>query len=190
MRWNDLFADLESQLEHELGAESAEARAEEERFRIGRLTLRDRIVRGPAELDLRLVDGERLMIRRLHVGKDWLSGEVQGAADRAEGIVPLGSIVSVAQRADSLAMTLDESPPAEEALAARLAIGFVLRDLSRRRVFVDLRGHGARTGTIDRVGRDHLDIARHEHGTSRAERNLTGIETVALAAICWIRLPG
>ena len=42
VRFEDLFDDLESQLEAELGAEQRDLEAEEERFRIGRLELRDR----------------------------------------------------------------------------------------------------------------------------------------------------
>lgn len=44
MRWDDLFDDLESQLEQELGAEDVDLLAEEERLRLGRLTLRDRLL--------------------------------------------------------------------------------------------------------------------------------------------------
>ena len=43
MRWDNLFADLEGQLEHELGAEDLELRVEEERLRLGRLSLRERM---------------------------------------------------------------------------------------------------------------------------------------------------
>ncbi len=43
MRWDNLFDDLESQLEQELGAEDVDLLAEEERLRLGRLALRDRL---------------------------------------------------------------------------------------------------------------------------------------------------
>ena len=42
MRWDNLFDDLESQLEQELDAEDIDLLAEEERLRLGRLGLRDR----------------------------------------------------------------------------------------------------------------------------------------------------
>ena len=44
MRWDNLFDDLESQLEQGLTAEELDLKAEEERLRLGRLGLRDRIV--------------------------------------------------------------------------------------------------------------------------------------------------
>ena len=50
VRWDNLFDDLEGQLENELNAEDLELRAEEERLRLGRLALRQRltgVVNGP-----------------------------------------------------------------------------------------------------------------------------------------------
>src|SRR5690606_415092 len=44
MRWENLFDDLAGQLEHELDAEQIDLRGEEERLRIGRLTVRDPLV--------------------------------------------------------------------------------------------------------------------------------------------------
>ena len=44
MRWDNLFDDLEGQLEHELTSEEIDLQAEEERLRLGRMSLRDRIL--------------------------------------------------------------------------------------------------------------------------------------------------
>lgn len=190
MRWNDLFADLEGQLEAELGAQADEERAEQERFRIGRLTMRDRILRGPELLEVQLASHDRLTIRRVHVGKDWVSGElIDGGGRNTQVVVPLGAVAAISWTREGIASSCAEPRGEEDALAARLAIGFVLRDLCRRRVPVELRGQGTRMGTIDRVGRDHLDIARHELDQVRAERNVFAYESVALAAIEWIRVP-
>ena len=43
MRWDNLFDDLESQLEQELTAEEVDLQAEEERLRLARLGIRDRL---------------------------------------------------------------------------------------------------------------------------------------------------
>ena len=43
MRWDNLFDDLESQLEQELTAEEVDLQAEEERLRLARLCIRDRL---------------------------------------------------------------------------------------------------------------------------------------------------
>ena len=64
-----------------------------------------------------------------------------------------------------------------------------LRDLSRRRASVELRCPAPLHGTIDRVARDHLDLAIHEAGTTRHPRHVVGVELVPFAAIDWVRLP-
>lgn len=189
MRWDDLFADLESQLEAELGALTAEEHAEEERFRIGRLTLRDRVVRGERRLDLHLIGGDRLSMLRLHIGKDWVSGADARSPSAAQLVVPLRSIAAVSWPVDAVESSLHTPATDEDGLAARLTIGFVLRDLCRRRVGVEVHGEGIRFGTIDRVARDHFDLARHAPDLPRAARHVQAIESVSIGAVSWIRVP-
>ena len=193
MRFDDLFDDLESQLEAELGAQERDTLAEEERFRIGRLELAERLRAAPRSLDLRLRSGERLRVERLAVGNDWLSATIRGGGrDGAGCIVPIRSIAGVRLDDDAVLRSLEPSAVprgAQPPLASRLSLGFALRDLSRRRVAVELRCPAALHGTIDRVARDHLDLAIHEPGTSRHPRGVVGIELVPFAAIDWVRLP-
>src|SRR4051794_28739257 len=167
MRWDSLFDDLEGQLEQELTAKGDELRAEEERLRLGRLSLRDRICAAvaatPAEpIRLRLVTGESLAVTVRTIGRDWLSGEV--ADGRPEGmLVPLAAIAALLVAPRLVGATLEPPADAERALPARLGLPFVLRDLARRRVPVTLQlASGALDGTIDRVGRDFLDLAVHD----------------------------
>jgi hypothetical protein len=64
-----------------------------------------------------------------------------------------------------------------------------LRDLCRRRRAVDLDLlTGAIHGTIDRVGRDHVDLALHERGTPRRESEVTQHRIVPLAQLRLVRL--
>ncbi|GAA2171830.1 hypothetical protein GCM10009846_07300 [Agrococcus versicolor] len=193
MRFDDLFDDLESQLEAELGSQERDVLAEEERFRVGRLELGDRLRASPRTLDVRLRTGERLRIERLAIGRDWLSGTIRdGGAAGAGCILPMRSIVGVRLDDDALVRSLAQPAPGPGGappLAARLAMGFALRDLSRRRVPVELRCPAPVHGTIDRVARDHLDLAVHEPGTARHPRNVVAVELVPFAAIDWVRLP-
>lgn len=192
MRFDDLFDDLESQLEAELGAHERDALAEEERFRVGRLEVRDRLALAPRTLDLRLRTGERLRIERLALGKDWLSGTIRDGGEADAGcIVPLRSIVGVRLDDDAVlrSLSVPPTPPASRPLAERLSLGYALRDLARRRARVELHCPSPLHGTIDRVARDHLDLAMHEPGTSRHPRSVVGVELVPFAAIDWVRLP-
>ncbi len=200
MRWRDLFDDLEGQLEHELGAEDSGLQAEEERLRIGRLALRERLIaltRDGACLRLWLPGGEQLAVSGVTVGRDWLSGEIVTEGGRkSSAIVPLDAICGVVLAAGevdaSLAggdATASWNGEAPVPLAARLGLAFVLRDLARRRSFVELRLTGlALGGTIDRVGRDHLDLAMHEPGTPRRSREVSQFRLVPFAQLSYVRI--
>jgi len=177
MRWDNLFDDLESQLEQGLGAEDADLGAEEERLRLGRLTLRDRLLAMTrpgegASVHLRLAvrDGATIAVAVGSVGRDWLVGELIGAR-RGSCIVPLAAVTGLLPTPEQLARSLAVDPGAEPtvSLSARLGLAFVLRDLCRRRAAVDVSTASGEQlhGTVDRVGRDHLDLAEHEPGVPR-----------------------
>lgn len=187
MRFDDLFDDLESQLEAELGAASREVAEEEERFRVGRLELRDRLQHAKS-LDLSLVSGTRLRLRKRALGRDWLSGEVlDGAAEGTGAVVPLRSIAGI-RFDESAAAASIQSTDDRVKLTDRLSLGYILRDFARRRTWLQVEGAASVGGTVDRVGRDHLDIAVHERGTIRARGNVACIAVVPFSAVDWLRL--
>jgi hypothetical protein len=199
MRWDNLFDDLESQLEQELSAEEIDLQAEEERLRLARLGIRDRLrsmhaARSPIDdrtLCLILGDGSRVTVAPETFGRDWFAGElIEESGRRPQCIVPLESILGVVLARDQVVPSLE--PMVEEssgALSARLGLQFVLRDLCRRRAPVDL---GLRThrlyGTIDRVGRDHLDLAVHEPGQPRRDSLISEFRIVRLTEVVLVRL--
>jgi hypothetical protein len=197
MRWDDLFDDLESQLEQELGAEEVDVLAEEERLRLGRLTLRDRLVvvtrpgeRMPEELSVVLHDGQLLSILVRTIGRDWLAGELAGPR-RGSVLVPLAAIASVLPSGEQLARSVngDLASDASIALSARLGMSFVLRDLCRRRAAVELctRAESRLHGTLDRVGRDHVDLAEHEAGVPRRAAAVTRIRILPIEHLVLVR---
>lgn len=200
MRWDELFDDLESQLEQELGADDVDLLAEEERLRLGRLTLRDRllamtrpgdgVLAGPDELRLALRDGQLVSVLVGSIGRDWLVGELRGPR-RGSCVLPLDAVASVLPTPEQLARSLDASTASEApvAISARLGLSFVLRDLCRRRAALELctvsleRLHG----TIDRVGRDHIDVAEHEVGVPRRAAAVTRIRMLPLEQLVLVR---
>lgn len=200
MRWDNLFDDLESQLEHELTAEDIDLRAEEERLRLGRMSIRDRLAAlhgaesagGGYSIRLVLGDGQIIAVHPVALGKDWISGDVlDESSSRQQCIIPLaavgGVVLTPEQMALSLSVTAESAGPSE--LSARLGLTFVLRDLCRRRQGVDLELlTGSVHGTIDRVGRDHLDVAVHERGTPRRESEVRQHRIVPLAQLRYVRL--
>lgn len=182
MRWDDLFDDLSAQLEHELATEQADLEQEEERLRLGRLPLRERLVAlrasAASRVRCRLISGDTVTVRLLTVGRDWLAGELEGAGRATQVALPFGAIDALLMTPEQIAVSL--APTAERSeLAARLGLAFLLRDLCRRRVTVTVRTRaGEATGTIDRVARDHLDLAEHDPDEPRRARAVTQVRVI------------
>ena len=193
MRWDQLFDDLGSQLDQEQRDEERALALEEERLRLGRLTLRDRLVAmGRAEGDdsvgsirIELRGARMLDVRPLAFGRDWMSAAVHTAGSGGgQCIVPLEAVEAVLPTAGQLERSLEPSPASSARLAERIGLPFVLRDLCRRRTPVHLTTDDGRVhGTLDRVARDHLDLALHEPGTARRDRVVLGIRIVPLERI-------
>ncbi|PJJ71266.1 hypothetical protein CLV46_0808 [Diaminobutyricimonas aerilata] len=197
MRWNNLFDDLESQLEQELGAEQLDVAAEEERLRLSRLTVRERLIAlhrtrpgDPVRVELR--DGTVLDAVPTAFGRDWMAVDVRTeGVHRAAGVLPLAAVRTLtltrAQIPDTLVAGAADEPAS--ALSARLGLPFVLRDLCRRRAAVAVALPGATLrGTIDRVGRDHVDLALHDPAEPRRESAVQGYRIVAFdqLLLVWI----
>jgi len=192
VRWDQFFDDLEGQLASEWEAERAALDTEAERLRLSRVALRERLTalvdskRDAPPPSFEVVDGTVLSAGVTGVGADWvaLEGGRTGAL-----VVPFASIAGIGMpHADVLRSARPTA--ARSALADRMTLGFVVRDLVRRRVAVTVHlTHGrVLSGTIDRAGADHLDIALHEQGTPRRAAAVTGHRIVPFAAVAWIRL--
>ena len=194
MRWDRFFDDLEDQLASEWEAERAALDTEAERLRLSRVALRERLQaltrRDAAGTPptFEFTDGTILAAEVSGVGADWAA--LQPLERRAAAlVVPLHGIGCVGVPHPDL---LRSARPAEEAgaLSDRMTFGFVLRDLVRRRTGVAVHlAHGRMlTGTIDRAGLDHLDIALHDPGAARRSDAVTGHRVVPFPAISWIRV--
>lgn len=200
MRWDNLFDDLEGQLEQELGAEEVDLRAEEERLRLGRLCLRERIraiaaaqpPRSCYGIEMQLVTGEAVRLRPSTFGKDWVAGDLlEDSVRECQCVLPLGAVAAMlltpGQVRDSLKSERRSSSAPQ--LADRIGITFVLRDLCRRRVAIEVHtAAGILHGTIDRVGRDHFDLALHERGEVRRTSAVSGIRVLPLGQLSLVRL--
>ncbi|TAL40767.1 MAG: hypothetical protein EPN91_12440 [Salinibacterium sp.] len=198
MRWDNLFDDLESQLEQGISAEELDLGAEEERLRIGRLTMRDRLeavhesgtgdARGVA---VTLANDLRLVLRPVTFGRDWFSADIiDDSSRRAQCIVPLAAVSGLGLSAGQVAASVRVTAKAEHPpLSSRLSVSFVLRDLCRRRRSLTVvLAVGEWHGTIDRVGREHLDLAVHEQGSARRDSAVLEYRVIPLDRIVLVRL--
>ncbi len=191
VHWDRLFEDLEGQLAAEWEAERAVLDAESERLRIARLGLRARLRRfehDAALVGLRLVDGERRSVRVRVVGADWI------AAQPPEGggalIVPLSALTGVESTHGALLATLEDAVLPTDELRVRMTLGFLMRDLARRRtpLHVALRDGERLHGTVDRAGADHLDLAVHDAGQARRADAVRAFRIVPFDAVVSARM--
>lgn len=178
MRWDALFADLEAQLDAEQAADLGAEVAERTRAEQGTVWLADR-VRAHTGQPLRLLlrDGSRVEGRCADAAPEWVVLD----DGPAQVLVPWAAVVSVG------GLSRVASPPAGQVLA-RLGLRHALRALARDRAGVRLRLEaGELTGTIDRVGADHLDLAEHPVGQARRSGEVRGVRAVRTAAVLSVR---
>jgi hypothetical protein len=192
VRWDRFFDDLEGQLASEWEAERAALDTEAERLRLSRVSLRERLTslvdreRNGTAPSFEVGGGTVVSAEVTAVGADWvaLDGGRAGAL-----VVPFSAIEAIGMpHAD----VLRSARPSlrRSALSDRMTLGFVVRDLVRRRVAVTVHLVQGRllSGTIDRAGADHLDIALHDRGAPRRATEVTGHRIVPFGAVAWIGL--
>lgn len=194
MRWDRFFDDLEDQLASEWEAERAALDTEAERLRLSRVALRERLQvlvhreNAGAAASFEFTEGTVLAAEVSGVGVDWVA--LDPAERRSSAIVaPLSGIACVGLPHEDVLRTARVGTVAP-GLNDRLTFGFILRDLVRRRVAVAVHLDNGRvlTGTIDRAGVDHLDLALHEPGSPRRIESVTGHRLVPFSAVAWIRI--
>ena len=182
MRWEELFGDLEGQLDQADAAELATEVADRTRRELVRIRLVDRL-RGSigAELVCQVRGAGAVSGRLVDVGPDWLL-----VAERhgRESLVVAGAVLTVGRLGNRAA-----EPGSEGEVAARLGLAHALRALARDRaeVSVVLVDGTALTGTLDRVGADYADLAEHPPGEPRRAMTVSGVRSVPFSAIGVVR---
>jgi hypothetical protein len=182
MRWERLFADVESQLEAADRAELAGEVADRTRREVARLRLADRLRASVgAELQLSVAGAGALRGRLRRVGEGWLL--VQPEAGPA-ALVLRTALLAV----DGLPAAATE-PGSEGPVLSRLDVGHALRAIARDRspVAVQLRDGTRLDGTLDRIGSDFADLALHPAGEARRENAVRSVRTVTFEGIAVVR---
>lgn len=181
MRWDGLFADLESQALALDEAQRSGEVAERARSEVGRLRLVDRL--RPAVDQLIRVECAGLTVRGSvrRVGSDWLLLEEEAGG---ELVLALSAITAVAGLSRVSAV-----PGSEGVLEARLGLRSVLRTIAadRSAVRVVLRDGTALDGTFDRVGADFVELAVHPGGELRRRRDVRDVVVIALSGVVSVR---
>lgn len=184
MRWQALFDDIDAQLTAATTAEHAAEVADRTRREGAAIRTVDR---------LRAALGQPLVVRVLgagstrgavlDVGPDWLL--LQDRSGR-EVLVVLAAVLDVQGLGRDVAV-----PGSEGEVAARLGLGWAVRGLARARASV--RAHlvdgTVLTGTVDRGGVDHLEMALHPAGEPRRQGVVREVRLVPFSALALLQ-PG
>lgn len=190
VRWERFFEDLEDQLDSEWEAERAALDTEAERLRVARLSLFERlnalVAASEVSITVDILGGVAVTGMPVAVGPDWLAvddGGIRGAL-----VVPLAAVVAVGPAHADLLRSARGSEPGR--LRERITLGFILRDLARRRVPVTLHCTDGKeyVGTIDRAAADHLDLALHDRGAPRRADLVTGYRIIPFPGLAGVRL--
>src|SRR3954466_13022518 len=173
MRWQQLFADLRAQFdEAEAAAERAEpaSRARAER---GAIRLADRLGGALGQpVTLHCPGARQLSGVLTDMGADWLLLEEEAGR---EALVATAAVLAAAGLGRQTAV-----PPQGGVVRASLDLRRAARALARDRsaVQVVLEDGGVLTGTVDRVGKDFLELAGHALDEPRRAAAVRGVQAV------------
>lgn len=185
MRWTRLFDDLEAQLGEQERAELLGEVAEQTRAHQGQVVLDDRLAADLGHrMEVRVRGGTVLGGVLAELGAGWLvvQLDVQGSERHRFVLVNSAAVVSVTGltgRAD----------PHHGVGQRRLDLRHALRAISRDRALCRIRDvdGGQVTGTIDRVGRDHLDVSDHPEDVPRRRTQVRRVICVPFTALVTVR---
>lgn len=177
VRWELLFADLEAMADAADRAGFDGEVADRGRAERAALSLVDRLrAHVTAVLAFRRLGGELVVGRVVDVGADWVLLDDAGSL-----LLPLAAVTGIEG--------LSRRAAPGGGLAGRVPLTVLLRRLARDRCGVRVRlVDGAElTGTIDRVGADHVDVALHPADEPRRRGAVRGVCVVPLAALAGVR---
>jgi hypothetical protein len=182
VRWEDLFADLDAQMEELEAAELSSEVADRTRREIALFRLVDRLRATLGHpVTVFTLGGAKVAGRVAGVGADWL---LVAEDFRFEVLLPLDAITGITGLGG-----LTAAPGSEGKVAAKLTLAYALRGIARDRatVAIALRDSTVVTGTIDRVGADFFEMAEHGLAEARRARDIRSVRTVPFAGVAFVR---
>lgn len=198
MRWNNLFDDLSGQLDRELAAEQADEQRDTARAAVATVSHRQVLVALAKDckgLVLLRTRARRLTVRVDTVGADWVAvteTDPATSGGSATHVIPIPAITALELASGVSVVSVTSRDVTEESgprLIDRVAFDVVLRDLARRRRWVELTTRDdVVAGTLDTVGRDWCEVARHPRHIARRQSAITGSVLVPLSAVLGVRV--
>ena len=173
-----MFADLEAQYDAaEAGSMSGEI-ADRSRRELALVAVADRLRAATGPVTVGLPGHPPVTGSVAGLGADWLL--------LGDGHVEVLVVDAAVQWVRGLPL---QSETERSMLAARLDLGYALRGIARDRAPVAalLRDGSVVSGTIDRVGRDFLDLAEHPADEPRRPDAVQAVRAVTFGALAAVR---
>jgi hypothetical protein len=198
MRWDNLVDDLVAQLDRELAAEDADERRDTARAAVATVSHRQVLLALAKDFDglvLMRTSARRLTVTVDSVGADWLAVteiERAKAVGSATHVIPVHAITAIELASGASVASVTGRDAREEMrsrLIDRVAFDVVLRDLARRRRWVEITTRDdVVEGTLDVVGRDWCEVARHARHVARRQSAIAGSVLIPLPAVLGVRV--
>jgi hypothetical protein len=182
VRWDDLFADLDAQADALEVTERAAEIGERTRIEVAAIGLRERL-RAAIGMPIRVqvAGGLALAGTVQRAGSDWL---LLDEGSGREAVIVLTGVRSV-QGLGRLSATPGSGGPVLAKLTLRTALRGIARD--RSGVRLHMVDGDALDATIDRVGADFVEIARHAVGEARRRSEVRDVLLVPFTALAAVR---
>jgi hypothetical protein len=182
VRWDELFADLEAQADALELAERATEVSERARIEFASIAMLERLragIGGP--LRVQLLGGLNVAGTLVRAGSDWLLCQ--------EGPGREALIATSAVRAVHGLGRLSAVPGSGGPVLARLTLRSALRGIARDRsgVRLHLVDGEVLDATIDRVGADFIEAARHPASEARRRGEVREVVLMPMAALAAVR---
>jgi hypothetical protein len=173
-----MFADLEAQYDAADAGVLAGEIADRSRRELALVAVTDRLRACPGRVTLGLPGHAPVTGAVAGLGAGWVL--------IAEGGVEVLVISAAVIWVRGLSM---QAEPERSAVAARLDLGYVLRGIARDRaaVVILLTDGSTMAGTIDRVGRDFVDLAEHSPDEPRRADSVHSARAVPFGALVAVR---
>jgi hypothetical protein len=182
MRWQQLFADLQAQFEVEEAAAERSESASRARAEVGALAITDRL-RGALGRPLTLGCGAAGTVTGVlvEVGPDWLLVQDDAARPSLVALAAVRWVGGLGRRT----APAEPAGPVRGHLDLRRALRGLARDRSAVQVLLD--EGSVLSGTLDRVGADHAELAEHPTDVPRRAEAVQGVRAVLIRGIAVVR---
>ncbi|GAB3558947.1 hypothetical protein GCM10027405_05980 [Arthrobacter alkaliphilus] len=183
MRWDALFEDMEAQLASEqlLGLESEVS--ERARMEMAGIDICDRLRAAIGQkIEVKLRSGTHVSGTLSHVGSESLVLD----QDSHQWLVPLTAALAY-QGLGRQARAIQSS--ASQRLGLASALRMLARDRAELAVHLleSAQGEATMRGVVDRVGRDHFDLAVMLPGEVRRSGNVVAVATIPFQSLAALR---